>query len=110
MLEIIIQYIIIILPSFVTIFGALISSALSSHRVKKSFNDAQHISKEALAAINQVKDSNDFKELYRLLKEEKKARLALEKSLTLAYEEIRRIHEAHPEWIEANSTDAAEEE
>lgn len=90
-IETILAYIVMILPAAITIISSIIKDALSNGKLNK-------IVKEVRTQLFEQEDR--VKELSAALKEEKTAKLKFEKAATLAYEELRRIHQAHPEWIE----------
>lgn len=102
-IETFLAYIIMILPSLITILGGIATCALTINKIRKSSAEANKVAAEAKEVMDEVKGSKEVKELRALIKEEMAEKKALIKALTLAAEELRHIHEAHPEWLEEDN-------
>lgn len=101
-IETFLAYLIMILPALITILGGIATCAITINKIRKSSAEANKVAAEAKEVMNEVKGSKEIKELRNLIKEEMAEKKALVKALTLAAEELRHIHEAHPEWLEDN--------
>ena len=104
MFETILAYVIIFLPTLVSV----IAGALVDYFRKRGIDKAVKVVELAQNQFNEFTNSNDVKELIaqnqiliEALKDAKKAE-------TLAYEEITRIHKLHPEWLEDGETNGKE--
>ena len=97
MFETIIAYLIIIAPSFVTLVGALVTVVCSINKLRKNSAETQAAVAEAKKTVEEIQSSPQLKEMLATIVSEN---VTLKKSLTLAYEEITRIHKLHPEWLE----------
>ena len=90
-------YGIIITPSIISIFGIVLSviKAIKSATETKSAVDT--IKAEAIASFDQIKSSNEFKELKNLCADIMKENKVLKKSLIECTEALTRIRNNHPE-------------
>lgn len=104
MIDTILAYIIIFLPSIASVIGGL----LVDYFRKKGIDRAVKAVQFAQDQFNEFTNSNDVKTLIEqnanLLRELEKAK----KAETLAYEEITRIHKLHPEWLEDGGANGKE--
>lgn len=101
-IETFLAYIIMILPSLITILGGIATCALTINKIRKSSAEASKVATEAKEVMDEVKASKEIKELRNLVKETMAEKKELVKALTLATEELRHIHKKHPEWLEDN--------
>lgn len=101
-IETFLAYIIMILPSLITILGGIATCALTINKIRKSSAEANKVATEAKEVMDEVKGSKEIKELRNLIKETMAEKKELVKALTLTTEELRRIHKKHPEWLEDN--------
>lgn len=95
MIETLIAYLIILMPSIVSILGGL----LVDYFRKRGIDKAVQAVELAQNQFNEFTNSNDVKQLIAQNQVLIKALEDAKKAETLAYEEIKRIHELHPEWL-----------
>lgn len=101
MIETLLAYIIILLPSVITIFGGIATVVLSINKMRKSSAETQAVIAEAKASVDEFKASPQLMEMLDRVTSEN---TSLKKALTLCMEEIKRIHQLHPEWLEEDET------
>lgn len=97
MIETLLAYIIILLPSVITIFGGIATVVISINKMRKSSAETQAVIAEAKASVDEFKASPQLVEMLDKVVSEN---TSLKKALTLCTEEIKRIHKLHPEWLE----------
>lgn len=99
MFETILAYLIILAPSVVTLIGALVTIVMSINKIRKNSAETAAIVAESRAAVEQIKSEESIKSMLAVVTKENSE---LKKSLTLCAEEIKRIHQLHPEWLEGD--------
>ena len=97
MIETILAYLIILMPSILTIVGGIATVVISINKIRKSSAETSAVIAEAKASVDEFKNSP---ELRKLLESAISENVTLKKALTACYEEITRIHKLHPEWLE----------
>lgn len=97
MLETITAYIIILLPSITALLGAVYTVVASINKIRTNCAETKAVVDDAKNTIETIKSSPELKEMMAQIVEENKS---LKKSLTLCTEELKRIHQLHPEYIE----------
>lgn len=97
MIETLLAYIIILLPSVITIIGGLATVVCSINKIRKNSAETQAVVAEAKSTVEKIKSSEDLAMMMGTIANEN---VSLKKALTLATEEITRIHKLHPEWLE----------
>lgn len=97
MIETLLAYIIILLPSVITIIGGVATVACSINKMRKSSAETNAVIAEAKASVDEFRQSP---ELRTLLEQTLKENVALKKALTTCQEEITKIHKLHPEDFE----------
>lgn len=95
MLETILAYIIILAPTIVSILAGL----LVDYFRKRGIDKAVAVVEQAQTKFNEFTNSNDVKELIAQNKVLISELAAAKKAETLAVEELTRIHQLHPEWL-----------
>lgn len=95
MLETILAYIIILAPTVVSILAGL----LVDYFRKRGIDKAVAVVEQAQTKFNEFTNSNDVKELIAQNKVLINELTAAKKAETLAVEELTRIHQLHPEWL-----------
>lgn len=101
MIETLLAYIIILLPSVITIIGGIATVVCSINKIRKNSAETQAVVAEAKNTVEQIKSSEDLKSMMATIVNEN---TSLKKALTLCSEEITRIHKLHPEWLEDGDT------
>lgn len=97
MIETLLAYIIILLPSVITIIGGIATVVCSINKIRKNSAETQAVVAEAKSTVEQIKSSEDLKSMMATIVNEN---ASLKKTLTICTEEITRIHKLHPEWLE----------
>ena len=97
MIETLLAYIIILLPSVITIIGGLATVVCSINKIRKNSAETQAVVAEAKSTVEEIKSNESLKEMMANIYAEN---TELKKALTLCTEEIKRIHQLHPEWLE----------
>lgn len=97
MIETILAYIIIIMPSVITIFGGIATVVACVNKIRKNSAETQAVIADAKQAVATIQSSPQLKEMLTTIVKEN---VSLKKTLTLCHEELTRIHKLHPEWIE----------
>lgn len=97
MIETLLAYIIILLPSVITIIGGLATVVCSINKIRKNSAETQAVVAEAKSTVEQIKSNESLKEMMATMYAEN---TELKKALTLCTEEIKRVHKLHPEWLE----------
>ena len=97
MFEAILAYIIMLLPSIVGLLGGLATVVFTINKIRKNNAETKAAIQEARDAVEKIKSSEDLKTMMGTIASEN---TSLKKALTLATEEITRIHKLHPEWLE----------
>ena len=97
MFEAILAYIIMLLPSIVGLLGGLATVVFTINKIRKNNAETKAVVEEAKATVEKIKSSEDLKTMMGTIASEN---VSLKKALTLATEEITRIHKLHPEWLE----------
>lgn len=101
MIETLLAYIIILLPSLITIIGGLATVVCSINKIRKNSAETQAVVAEAKSTVEQIQSSKELKSMLTTIVNEN---TSLKKALTLCSEEITRIHKLHPEWLEDGDT------
>lgn len=97
MIETLLAYIIILLPSVITIIGGIATVVCSINKIRKNSAETQAVVAEAKSTVEQIKSNESLKEMMATMYAEN---TELKKALTLCTEEIKRVHKLHPEWLE----------
>lgn len=97
MIETLLAYIIILLPSIITIIGGIATVVCSINKIRKNSAETQAVVAEAKSTVEQIKSNESLKEMMATMYAEN---TELKKALTLCTEEIKRVHKLHPEWLE----------
>lgn len=97
MIETLLAYIIILLPSVITIIGGLATVVCSINKIRKNSAETQAVVAEAKSTVEEIKSNESLKEMMATMYAEN---TELKKALTLCTEEIKRVHKLHPEWLE----------
>ena len=97
MIETLLAYIIILLPSVITIIGGLATVVCSINKIRKNSAETQAVVAEAKSTVEEIKSNESLKEMMANMYAEN---TELKKALTLCTEEIKRVHKLHPEWLE----------
>lgn len=97
MIETLLAYIIILLPSVITIIGGLATVVCSINKIRKNSAETQAVVAEAKSTVEEIKSNESLKEMMANIYAEN---TELKKALTLCTEEIKRVHKLHPEWLE----------
>lgn len=97
MFETILAYIIMLLPSIIGLFGGIATVVCSINKIRKNSAETQAVIAEAKASVEEFKASPKLMEILDRVVSEN---TSLKKALTLCTEEIKRIHQLHPEWLE----------
>lgn len=97
MIETLLAYIIILLPSVITIIGGLATVVCSINKIRKNSAETQAVVAEAKSTVEEIKSNESLKEMMATISTEN---TELKKALTLCTEEIKRVHKLHPEWLE----------
>jgi hypothetical protein len=97
MIETLLAYIIILLPSVITIIGGLATVVCSINKIRKNSAETQAVVAEAKATVEEIKSNESLKEMMATTHAEN---TELKKALVLCTEEIKRVHKLHPEWLE----------
>lgn len=97
MIETLLAYLIILLPSIITIIGGVATVVCSINKMRKSSAETDAVIAEAKASVEEFRKSP---ELRSLLEQTLKENISLKKALTACQEEITKIHKLHPEDFE----------
>lgn len=97
MIETLIAYLIILLPSIITIIGGVATVVCSINKIRRNSAETQAIVAEAKTTVEQIQSGKTLEQILSTLTTENSD---LKKSLILCTEEIKRIHQLHPEWLE----------
>lgn len=105
-LEVIISYLIIIMPSIVTIIGSIAAIVSAINKVRKSSAEHKQAMAEANALVETAKatviEIQSSPQLKQILDTYKKEHTELTKTITQLSEQLAHIHRLHPEWIDEN--------
>lgn len=97
MIETLLAYIIILLPSIITIVGGIATVISCINKIRKNSAETQAVVAEARSAVETIKSEKTLEEIVAPVVNEN---ASLKKALILATEELTRIHKLHPEWLE----------
>ena len=97
MIETLLAYLIILLPSIVTLIGGVATVVLAVNKIRKNSAETQAAVAEAKETVKEIKSSETLEKMFSTMSAEN---ASLKKALTLCTEEITRIHKLHPEWLE----------
>ena len=97
MIDTLLAYIIILMPSIITIIGGVATVVCCVNKIRRNSAETQAIIADAKAAVTEIKSSESLRQLMSTVYAEN---TELKKTLTLCAEEIKRVHKLHPEWLE----------
>ena len=97
MIETVVAYVIIIAPSLISALGTIVSFITAIRKLNKSGDEVTIIKNQAVEAFNDIKNSNEFKELRSLCKKVISENALLKEKLIENTEALTRIRNNHPE-------------
>ena len=97
MIETFMTCLILALPYLITILGGIATVISAINKIRKNSAETKAVVAEAKETVKQIQSSPELREMLAVIVKEN---ATLKKALTLAVEELKHIHELHPEWIE----------
>lgn len=97
MIETFLSCLILALPYLTVIIGGLATVISSINKIRKNSAETKAVIAEAKATVEQIQSSPELKEMLASIVKEN---IELKKALVLCTEELKHIHQLHPEWLE----------
>lgn len=97
MIETFLTCLVLALPYLTVILGGIVTVISSINKIRKNSAETKAVIAEAKATVEQIQSSPELKEMLASIVKEN---IELKKALTLAMEELKHVHQLHPEWLE----------